>query len=266
MINMHYVESDGLKIAVEVAGDGAPLIFAHGLSGNRRITRQELAPLADRYRIITYDQRGHGDSTPITDPSFYDAQRMAEDMRAVLDDLKIERAIAGGESMGAATTLLFALKYPQRVEKLLLTAPAFGQSANPDRERIKGLGDALNQLGMEKFLAAAAERQRTELKWTPEVITFVAKMFSAHQSTSLAAAWKTVPNWRPLPDSSIVSQVACPVCIVAWESDLLHPSELARTLAAQFPNAQLKWMPTLPALFEDPAQVGRLYKDFLEGG
>ena len=97
---MHHVESDGLKIAVEVAGDGAPLIFAHGLSGNRHIMRQELAPLADRYQIITYDQRGHGDSTPITDPSLYNAERMADDLRAVLDDLKIERAIIGGEVYG----------------------------------------------------------------------------------------------------------------------------------------------------------------------
>ena len=262
---MHHIESDGLKIAVEVAGDGAPLIFAHGLSGNRHIMRQELAPLADRYQIITYDQRGHGDSTPITDPSLYNAERMADDLRAVLDDLKIERAIVGGESMGSTTSLLFALKHPQRVEKLLLTAPAFGQSANPDRERLKGLGDSLNQLGLEKFLVAAAERQRTELKWTPDVIAFVAKMFSAHQPASLATAWKTVPDWRPLPDLSIVSQVKCAVCIIAWEADLLHPSELARDLAAQFPNAQLKWMPTLPALFQDPTQVGQLYKDFLEG-
>ncbi len=263
---MHFVESDGLKIAVEVAGDGAPLIFAHGLSGNRQITRQELAPLADRYRIITYDQRGHGDSTPITDPSFYDAQRMAEDMRAVLDDLKIERAIVGGESMGAATTLLFALKYPQRVEKLLLTAPAFGSGLNPDRQRLKGFGDAASQVGMEKFLEAAAERQRTDLKWSPEVIAFVAKMFRSHQPASLITAWRTVPDWQPVPDLSVVSRLTCPVYMLAWEEDLLHPIDLARRLLSTFPNAKLKMMAPLPALFEDPAQVGRLYKDFLEGG
>ena len=90
-------------------------------------------------------------------------------------------------------------------------------------------------------------------------------MFGAHQPASLATAWKTVPDWRPLPDLSIVSQVTCAVCIIAWESDLLHPSELARDLATRFPNAQLKWMPTLPSLFQDPTQVGRLYKEFLEG-
>ncbi len=262
-VNMHYVESDGLKIAVDVVGDGAPLIFAHGLSGNRHITRQELAALADRYEIIAYDQRGHGDSTPITDPTLYDSRRMAEDMRAVLDDFKIGRAVVGGESMGAATTLLFALKYPLRVAKLLLTAPAFSESLNPDSERLKGFGLAATQLGMEEFLKVAAERQRTDLKWSPEVIAFVANMFRSHQPASLITAWHTVSQWC-LPDLSAMSRLTCAVCILAWEDDPLHPIELARRLAATFPNAQLKMMPPLPALFENPEQVGRLYKEFLE--
>ena len=112
MNKMHHVESDGLELAVESFGAGPPLVFAHGLTGTRNNTRDQFAPLADRYRIVIFDQRGHGDSTPVTDPALYDVHRMAYDMAAVMDALGIERAIVGGESMGAATALLFALKWP----------------------------------------------------------------------------------------------------------------------------------------------------------
>src|ERR1700674_5008374 len=96
------IPSDGLLLTVETFGTGAPIVFAHGLLGNRHVVRAELAPLASHYRIVTFDQRGHGDSSPVTDPALYQPARMAGDMAAVMDALGIERAIVGGESMGAA--------------------------------------------------------------------------------------------------------------------------------------------------------------------
>lgn len=262
---MRYIASgDNVELAVETIGAGPPLIFAHGLTSHLQVTRMELAPLADRYRLILFDQRGHGASTPITDPALYDPQRMADDIGAVLDSLDIERAIVGGESMGAATALTFALKHPNRVEQLLLTAPAFGDSANSERERLVQMSEDLARVGMEAFLALAAERQRVEFNWTPDLIAFVADMLSAHDPASLATALKAVAHWAPFTDPSVVAQLARPVCIVAWEQDPLHPIELARCLAATLPDAKLRMMAPLPALFRDPAQVGRMYGEFLE--
>ena len=80
-----------------------------------------------------------------------------------MDALGIERAIVGGESMGSATTLTFARLWPERVEKLLLTAPAFGDEPNPAAEDIRLMGEEIEQMGIENFLAAAAIRQRDEL-------------------------------------------------------------------------------------------------------
>ncbi|MBK8034793.1 MAG: alpha/beta fold hydrolase [Chloroflexi bacterium] len=77
------INSDGLELVAESFGSGPPLIAAHGLTGNRHITGRQLKQLANRYRIIVYDQRGHSDSTPVTNPSLYNPDRMAEDMRAV---------------------------------------------------------------------------------------------------------------------------------------------------------------------------------------
>lgn len=255
---------DKIQIAVEDFGDGPPLVFAHGLTGHHRVTRLELEPLAERYRVIVFDQRGHGASTPVTDPALYDPRRMAGDMLAVLDALGLERAIIGGESMGAATALVFALEHPQRVQALLLTAPAFGDQPNLERERMLEMGRNLTRLGMPGFLALAAQRQREQFNWTPDLIAFVAGMIGAHDAASLATALLTVPSWQPLPELAVLAQLEVATCILAWEQDPMHPIELARRMAALLPHGRLELLDPLPALFRDPPEVGRRYRRFLE--
>ncbi len=258
------VRSDGLEIAAETFGSGKPFIFAHGLTGARFGTRRQFASFADQYRVIIFDQRGHGDSTPVTDPNQYNAEKMADDMRAVLDHYGIARAIVGGESMGSATALLFALKYPARVEKLLLTAPAFSDGTNPGSQGMRDNGNAIEKLGMEKFLEIAAERQRTMLGWSPQVVATVAEFFRAHDPVSIAVALKTVSNWIILSDLTPLANVTCPVCIVAWSGDQIHPLDVAEQVAAAFPNATLQMIPTLPEIFVHPETVGNIYRKFLE--
>lgn len=264
MNKIYRIESDGLELAVETFGDGPPLIFAHGLTGNRSNTRDQFIPLADRYRIVIFDQLGHGDSTPVTDPVLYDAQRMAGDMAAIMDALNIERAIVGGESMGAATTLLFALKCPHRVETLLLTAPAFGDVPNVGLDAIRDMGDMIAGEGIEAFLAQSAEQQRTEFGWPPEMIAYVAKMHRSHDPVSLATACRAVPDWVILSDLSPLAELRCPVCVIAWEDGPMHPLELARRVVGALPNARLEMLASIADLFTHPEIVSRIYGRFLE--
>ena len=255
---------DGIEIAAEALGVGPPLAFAHGLTSHRRISRLQFEALADRYRVILYDQRGHGESAPVTDPALYGVVRMGDDMRAVLDAFGIERATVGGESMGAATALAFALAHPERVERLLLTAPAFGDADNAGRDRLLEMADEIERWGMPEFLELVARRQREQFNWGPDLIAFVASMIGAHQPASIAAALKAVSAWRPFSDLSVLARLRCPVFILAWDHDPLHPLELARRMAAHLPNARLHQMEPPPALFRDPPLVGRLYREFLE--
>lgn len=257
------VKSDGIDIAVEQFGHGPPLVFAHGLTGNRHFSRQQLTPLADRFTIIVYDQRGHCDSSPVTDPALYDRGRMAEDMTAVLDALNINKAVVGGESMGAATTLTFALHHPDRVEKLLLTAPAFGDTTNNAADGIKQMGQAIAEKGLPAFLADSAIRQREELGWPEPVIQSVAAMQSTHQAQSLAVACQTVIEWRL--DMSLLPAITCPTCIIAWDNDPLHPLALAQRYLAAIPHAQLKTIPSLTQFFLKPSLIGQIYGRFLTG-
>lgn len=255
------VASDGIELMVETFGDGPWLVFAHGLTGNRHGSRRQFAPLADRYRIAIYDQRGHGDSTPVTDPALYDLDRMAGDMAAVMDALCIDKAIVGGESMGAATTLRFAMRHPERVRALLLTAPAFSESTNEAADQIINMGYEIRELGMDAYLRLSGERMRSRGA-SDEVVRIVAEMQSVHDPASLATACETCINWT-LDDMDQIAALTMPACIIGWPNDLLHPLALAEEVAATLPNAHMETLPALGLLFTQPTVVGEIYGRFL---
>ncbi|MCA9910767.1 MAG: alpha/beta hydrolase [Anaerolineae bacterium] len=258
------VNSDGLELIAESFGDGPPLVAAHGLSGNRHLTGRQLECLADRYRIIVYDQRGHGDSTPVINPSLYNPDRMAEDMRAVMDAYGLDKAIVQGESMGAATTLLFALKYPHRVSALLLTGPAFGDTPNPEIPSLHNMAHEINEYGLQEYLRLSAQRMRENWGAPEEVIETVREMQSSHQERSLVTALDTVKDWVIFDDLAEISQLTVPVCMIAWPNDPLHPIELAQRMHEYLPHATLETMPSVAHVFLNRgAMLGAIYSRFL---
>lgn len=258
-----FVESDGLQISVEIVGQGRPLLYAHGLTGNRRHTLRQLAVLSERHQVITFDQRGHGDTTPITDPAQFDVARMAADIGVVLDALDIEKAIIGGESMGARTSLLFALKKPSRVEALLLTAPPFRKSWNPELEQLRQMGLAIAEKGLEPVLVQIATRRR-EMGMPEDVISYLADLYRSHDPDSLALAIQTGLSWAETDDLATSATLGTPTCIIAIENDPLHPLETAQYLARTIPDARLETLPSVLALFAPRGEVGRIYSHFLD--
>ncbi|MBZ0288080.1 MAG: alpha/beta hydrolase [Anaerolineae bacterium] len=258
------VNSDGLELVAESFGQGQPLVAAHGLSGNRHVTRQQFRSLADHYRIIVYDQRGHNDSSPVTNPSLYNADRMAEDMRAVMDAYHIEKAIVQGESMGAATTLLFTLKYPHRVSALLLTGPAFSDAPNPEIPSLHQMASEIEHYGLKEYLRLSAERMRANWGAPEEVIEAVQFMQGCHQERSLITALETVKDWIIFNDLSEIAQLTMPVCMIAWPNDPLHPIELAQRMCDYLPHAKLETIPSVGHVFlNHGAILGDIYARFL---
>lgn len=257
------IASDGLLLAAETFGEGRPLVFAPGLTDNRGYIRRQLLPLADHYRVVTYDQRGHGDSTPVTDPALYTPERMAGDMARILDAFAIERAIIGGESMGAATALLFAFTWPERIESLLLTGPALGDTPNPGRDRLRALGQAFARGGAESVIAEATATEWPEMGLDEDAIMTLSAMLRSHRDESIAAACEAVADWTL--DLAPLSTVRCPVQIIAWENDPVHPIALARRMAELLPSARLAVLPQLNSRFNSLELIGRIYREFLLG-
>ncbi|APW62351.1 alpha/beta fold hydrolase [Paludisphaera borealis] len=104
----------GLKLHYQRTGRGPDLVMIHGLTGNLAVWHLKIVPmLADHFRILTYDLRGHGYSD--MPPSGYTATDMAADLEGLLDDLGIEQANLVGHSYGADIALYYAFRNPSRV-------------------------------------------------------------------------------------------------------------------------------------------------------
>ena len=125
------IDRDGVSIYYETHGpkerDVPSLLLSHGYGATCRMWDGQIAALADRYRVIVWDMRGHGESGDPDDPALYSQALTVGDMAAVLDACSEERAIVGGLSLGGVMSLAFHLAHPERVRALMLfdTGPGF---------------------------------------------------------------------------------------------------------------------------------------------
>ena len=100
------------------AGEGFPLVLLHGNGEDHTYFKHQMGPFSDRYRVIALDTRGHGRSPRGTAPFTLD--QFAQDLKDFLDEKGIERCHLLGFSDGGNIALLFALRHPQYVEKLVV--------------------------------------------------------------------------------------------------------------------------------------------------
>ena len=115
--------ADGITLSVREAGTGTPVIALHGGPGFRDYLPPDLQPLTSSFRLISYDQRGSGDSTVVTDPTLLTAPAFVADLNRVQESLGIARVTLLGHSWGAGLAALYAISHPDRIERLLLVDP-----------------------------------------------------------------------------------------------------------------------------------------------
>src|ERR1700747_1629816 len=109
------ISSDGPKLAVDETGEGTPVVLLHGLTATRRyVVMGSRALERSGHRVIAYDARGHGASSPALARADYGYELLASDLLAVLDALELDRAVLVGASMGAHTAVRLALTNPER--------------------------------------------------------------------------------------------------------------------------------------------------------
>lgn len=107
---------NGTSLYYESTGKGTPIIFLHGFTGDHRNWDPQVKFFSKRYAVITYDARGHGQSSmPDTVPYSY-----SEDLAGLMDYLKIEKAVIVGLSMGGTPAFFYAFNHPERVLALVL--------------------------------------------------------------------------------------------------------------------------------------------------
>lgn len=126
----------GVELAVEVRGDGPALVCVHGFGGAKEDFADHLDVLAARWRVITLDLRGHGDSDGPADPSTYSLDRLARDVEAVADAVGAGRFRLLGHSMGGMVARRVVLDHPERVDALVMMSTAAGPPAGLDPDLV----------------------------------------------------------------------------------------------------------------------------------
>jgi 3-oxoadipate enol-lactonase len=240
------VERGGVRLAVreEGPGDGIPVVLLHGLTATRRYVVMGSRRLErSGHRVVSYDARGHGESSPAPERE-YGYEALCADLEAVMDALELERAVLAGSSMGAHTLLAFALAHPERVRALVAVTPAYDPEELHDQARLDrwdALAAGLREGGVEGFLAAYDTREIPE-QWHDTLVTVMRQRLSQHRHPeALADALEVVPRSAPFARAADLSAIAAPTIVVASrdEADPGHPCAVGEVYANAIPGARL---------------------------
>ena len=235
-----------LTLRGEQAGPvGAPaVVLLHGVSATRRNVVHGSRHLARRgYRMVAYDARGHGDSDPAPSPDAYGYPELVDDLRAVLDELGLERPVLVGASMGAATALAFALEDRARVPALVQITPAYTgrRTTKLDFEVWDRMADELKRGGVEQFVKVATPDELPE-RWRELARRATRQRMEKHEHVdAVSDALQVVPRSLAFDGLEKLKGLEVPTLIVASrdEVDGVHPLEVAREYAERLPQAEL---------------------------
>jgi pimeloyl-ACP methyl ester carboxylesterase len=239
------VHRAGVGLSGDEAGEGVPIVLLHGLTATRRyVVMGSRALERSGHRVIAYDARGHGRSSPAPSPGAYTYDDLGHDLIAVLDDRGIERAVLAGASMGAHTLLWLALHAPERVAGLVVITPAYDPAVNADADRLArwdALADGLERGGVEGFVAAYG-RPNVPESWQESVVKVTRQRLSAHEHPqAVADALRAVPRSRPFGAIEDLAAISVPVVVVASadEPDPGHPQAVGEAYARAIPDSRL---------------------------
>ena len=133
---------NGINIFYDDNGSGFPVLLSHGYSANGRMWAPQVEALCPRYRLISWDMRGHGQTDSPEALDQYSEDLTVADMRGLLEHLEVRQAVVGGLSMGGYMSLAFYLRHPEMVRALVLSDTGPGYRKDEARETWNRMAEA----------------------------------------------------------------------------------------------------------------------------
>lgn len=199
---MHATTDDGVKLYYEEAGSGTPVVFVHEFGGDHRSWELQMRSFARRHRCITFAARGYPPSEVPASAEAYSQRRAVDDIVAVMDAAKIDRAHVVGLSMGGFATLHLGLEYPQRARSLVVAGAGYGAEKQHEayfREVSLEVARQFEAQGAEQFAktySLGASRVQFQNK-DPRGWQEFADMLGQHSSSGSANTMRGVQARRP---------------------------------------------------------------------
>ena len=251
-----HVASSGEDIYYEVAGDGDEvLVLGHGLGGNHAVWFQQVPVFAERYRVVTWDQRGFGMSSNRAGASGPPAA--VEDLTALLDHLGVERAHLVGQSMGGWAVVGFALRSPERVRSLVLADTIGGIGNDAIGAAMRTPSDRTVEPGvLGSHRAVAPSFDRTKAFLYQQLGGFRTQIDEADMIGKLFGTSYPLDGVAALPMPVL--------CVVGAQDDLMPPAAI-REVAKVFSDGRVAEIAGAghSPYFEQPEAWNQAVLDFL---
>ena len=258
-------QMSAIKLAYTETGSGeTPIVLLHGYPFNRSMWREQVEALSESYRVITPDLRGHGETSAA--PAATTLEEMARDVAALLDELRIERALIGGLSMGGYVTFSFYSLFRERTRALILadTRPQ-GDKEEAARNREQQAEKILKE-GMESIADDFLKKVLTPvtLSERPELVARVREMITSTKPAGAAAALRAMAA-RP-DQTNLLAEINVPVLIIVGSEDTLTTPDDAELMKRSIPDSRLKIIEGAAHLsnMERPAEFTGALQAFLD--
>jgi 3-oxoadipate enol-lactonase len=212
---------------------GAPVVLlSNSLGSTRGMWDPQVPALAERYRVITYDTRGHGESP--APPGPYDLDDLVDDALAVLDAVGARRAHVVGVSLGGMTGIRMAARNPDRVHRLVLLCT----SALPDHDAFTQRAAAVREQGTAPLAAAVVSRWVTPAfaAANPDVVARLEGMVAGSDDEGYAACCEILGSMDLRGD---LPAITAPTLVISGAQDQALPPAHQQLIAEGIPGAEL---------------------------
>ncbi len=254
---------NGINLAYTDQGRGTPLVFLHAFPLNRTMWEPQVKGLADRYRVITVDLRGHGESdAPLWR---YTLDLFADDVRELLDSLSIPSAVLIGLSMGGYLIFAFHRRFADRIKALVLadtraeadtpemSAWRFNLAQRVYKEGARAVADEM----LPKLLSPSGSASK------PALVRQVRAMITSTQVSGVVGDLMAIAE---RPDSvPRLKTITCPALVLVGEQDVLTTPADNERIAAGISGARFQMIPSAGHLsnLEQPEAFNRAIASFL---
>lgn len=244
--------------------DATPLVLLNSVGSTSQMWTPCLGPLAEHFRVIRIDTRGHGDSPAARAGDPHTLGDLAEDVLAALDEVGIGRCHLAGVSLGAMIGMWLAIHVPDRIGRLALLCTA----ARMGRPQIYAeRAAAVRSTGMSAISGPVVERWITPAlaERDPALVTRLREMVEGIDAESYAQCCEAIAGMDLRAD---LGRIAAPTLVVGSAADTATPVEHQQLLAERIAGARLEVIPDAAHVptFDQPAQVARLLREHFRAG
>lgn len=253
---------DSLEIGYDDVGTGIPVLFIHAFPLNRTMWAPQLSALVERGRCIAADLRGFGDSSVIPP---YSMEQFADDLAHLLDQLRVDRVVLVGCSMGGYVSFAFWRRHKDRVRALVLA----DTRAGADSDEILARRRQLIEISRSEGATAVANLQiaglvgKTSREKQPDTYDAVHRLIAQAPVEGIVGALEAM---MLRPDSTpLLPTIDVPVLILVGEEDVPTPVKESRLMHDRIPGSRLEVIAQAGHLsnLERPAAFNHVLTEFL---